>query len=275
MNVRCAALAYGDEDAVFRQAEMLFISLVAHAPPSAEFVLLTDKPERFEWLGNAVKLEVLSRSDLARWRGSTPFSMRQKIEAASVLLPEGGALIMLDADTLAIRPLGPVVEQLTGGSLLMHKREYDLGAARRRGNRRLWEDLRGRSFDGWEFLPSDAMWNSGVIGLTDRDRPLLGAALKLYDALGEAGVRHFMIEQLAVGVTLQRTGRLLPAERFFAHYWGNKPGFDAEISRRLAAARSSGSTVADAAAALRANPIALPVDVRPGPLSKIASWLTR
>ena len=47
--------------------------------------------------------------------------------------------------------------------------------------------------------------------------------MQLYDAMGAAGVRHFATEQLVEGVVLGRTGRLEPAEAWFAHYWGNRP----------------------------------------------------
>ena len=86
---------------------------------------------------------------------------------------------------------------------------------------------------------------------------LLDEALALYDALGAAGVRHFATEQLVEGVVLGRTGRLKPAEEWFAHYWGNKPGYDAEIARRLADAFIEGLSVKEAAARYRERPIDL------------------
>ena len=115
------------------------------------------------------------------------------------------------------------------------------------------------------------MWNSGVLALPAADRGLLDEALALYDALGAAGVRHFATEQLVEGVVLGRTGRLKPAEEWFAHYWGNKPGYDAEIARRLADAFIEGLSVKDAAARYREKPIDLPVEVRRTSAEKFAA----
>jgi hypothetical protein len=117
------------------------------------------------------------------------------------------------------------------------------------------------------------MWNSGVLGIGSADRGLLDEALALYDKLGDAGLRHFATEQLVEGVVLGRTGRLRPAEEWFTHYWGNKPGYDAEIARRLADAFIEGMSVKEAAARYRANPIALPVEVRQTRRQKLARWI--
>jgi hypothetical protein len=67
----------------------------------------------------------------------------------------------------------------------------------------------------------------------------------------------------------------MPAMEFFAHYWGNKEGYDRELSARIAAWTAAGTSVPDAAASYRARPINLPVEVRPGKLQKIATWLGR
>ena len=97
------------------------------------------------------------------------------------------------------------------------------------------------------------MWNSGVLAVPPADRGLLDEALALYDTLAAAGIRHFATEQLVEGVVLGRTGRLKPADDWFVHYWGNKPGYDAEIARRLADAFIEGMSVKEAAALYRAE----------------------
>jgi hypothetical protein len=275
MNTRYAALAYGDDDVLFRRAMMLFISLAAYAPSPAEFVILTDNPDRFDLFAGAIRVDVVTSSQLVSWRGQNPYSIRQKIEAARHLVASNGALVMLDVDVLASRPLNSMIAALHKGTLFMHKREYELGSSRRPGNRRLWDDLNGRKFGGWQFRPSDGMWNSGVIGITDRDAALLDSALALYDSLGSAGVRHFMIEQLAVGAVLERTGRLAAADDYFVHYWGNKARFDEQIAQRLSQVRDAGWSLKQAAESYQGMPIDLPVEVRTRPLQKLARWLSR
>lgn len=278
--VRYVSLAYGDAPGVYRQSLMLLLSLVAHAPEPYELVVATDRPECYVWFGTRVEIEYLDFARLTAWRGPSPFSMRQKLELARAATPtpESGlsrvppmATVLLDADVLAVKPLGGFVDRLRAGDLFMHKKEYVLAESRRAGNRRLWATLR-RSPE-FAFREDDAMWNSGVLAVPTGDRALLDQAIDLYDRLGAAGLRHFATEQLVEGVILGRTGRLHPADDWFAHYWGNKPGYDAEIARRLADAFIEGMTVKEAAARYRDRPIDVPLEVRRTKLEKLAAWM--
>ncbi len=273
--LRYVTLAYGDASGVYRQSLMLLLSLVAYAPEPYEIVVATDRPEYFVWFGTRIEIAYLDRALLDAWRGADPFSMRQKLALMRTAWPEAGAIAFLDCDVLARQHLGSFVERLQGGDLFMHKHEYDLGRSPRRGNRELWEQLRGRTFGPWEVREGDAMWNSGVLAAPAVDRPLFDRALQLYDDMAAAGVRHFATEQLVEGVVLGRTERLRAADPWFVHYWGNKAGYDAEISRRLADAFIEGLSVKEAAARYRAQPIDLPAEVRPTRIEKIARWLDK
>ena len=280
--IRYVTLAYGDAPGVYRQSLMLLLSLVAHAPEPYELVVATDRPECYVWFGTRVEIEYLDFARLSAWRGPSPFSMRQKLELARAATPtpESGlsrvppaATVLLDADVLALKPLGGFVRRLGAGELFMHKKEYVLAESRRAGNRRLWASLRRSTEFG--FRADDAMWNSGVLAVPTRDRALLDQSIDLYDRLGAAGLRHFATEQLVEGVIFGRTGRLRAADEWFAHYWGNKRGYDAEIARRLADAFIEGMTVKEAAARYRDRPIELPVEVRRTRLEKLATWMEK
>jgi hypothetical protein len=278
--VRYVTLAYGNAPEVYRQSLMLLTSLVAYAPEPFDLVVATDRPECYAWFGTRVEIEYLGAKRLDAWRGPRPFSMRQKLELARLASapdrnPPADATVLLDADVVALQPLHAFVEQLRAGSLFMHKKEYVLSVSRRRGNRELWSSLRRlpAAAAGNGFRNDDAMWNSGVLALPAADRGLLDSALAMYDALGAAAVRHFATEQLVEGIVLGRTGRLKPAAPWFAHYWGNKPGYDVEISRRLADAFIEGLTVKDAAARYRDNPIELPVEIRQTRRQKLTRWI--
>lgn len=277
--IRYVTLAYGDEPGVYRQSLMLLVSLIAHAPEPYELVVATDRPGCFVWFGTRVEIEYLDAARLAAWRGPAPFSMRQKLELIrAAAVPSKDAVVLLDADVLARKPLEQFAVRLRAGDLFMHKHEYVLSQSRRSGNRKLWNALRAlssvaRGAGEGGFGPDDSMWNSGVLAIGPADRGLLDEALELYDRLAVSGPRHFATEQLVEGVVLGRTGRLKPAEEWFAHYWGNKPGYDAEIARRLADAFIEGLSVKEAAARYRSNPIDLPVEVRQTKRQKLARWI--
>src|SRR6188474_3459565 len=141
--VRYVTLAYGDAPGVYRQSLMLLVSLVAHAPEPYELVVATDRPEDYVWFGTRVEIEYLDAARLEAWRGPAPFSMRQKLELIrAATVPGKDAIVLLDADVLARKPLDQFAAGLRAGDLFMHKHEYVLSQSRRRGNRRLWESLR-------------------------------------------------------------------------------------------------------------------------------------
>jgi len=277
--IRYVTLAYGDAPGVYRQSLMLLVSLVAHAPEPYELVVATDRPDCYVWFGTRVEIEYLDPARLEAWRGPAPFSMRQKLELIrAAAIPSKDATVLLDADVLARKSLDQFAARLRSGELFMHKHEYVLSQSRRSGNRKLWASLRDWSSvarvagDGG-FRAGDSMWNSGVLAIGPADRSLLDDALSMYDELAASGRRHFATEQLVEGVVLGRTGRLKPAEEWFAHYWGNKPGYDAEIARRLADTFIEGLTVKEAAARYREQPIDLPVEVRQTKRQKLAQWI--
>jgi hypothetical protein len=271
--LRYATMAYGEAPAVYRQAVMLLVSLLAHAPEPREIVVVTDHPERFVWFGTRVEIEYLPAELLAGWRGTPAVSMREKLEVARKLMPDRGALVLLDADTLATADLGGFVDRLSGGAVFMHTCEYELRRRRRPGDQPFLRALRGATFAGWRMGDDERMWNSGVLALRAADRGLLDDARRLYDAMVEAGVRHFALEQFAAGAVLGRTGRLEPAQPWFVHYWGNKAGYDAQVAPRLADAFLRGDSVKEAVADYRANPIDLPPEVRATPWQKVRTWL--
>ncbi len=252
---------------------MMLVSLAAFAPEPHELVVATDRPDRYVWFGTRVEIQYLDPSLLKAWQGPEPFSMRQKLMLLAAAWPESGAIVLVDADVVAKGDLSGFAAALGAGGVFMHKREYMLSQTRRPGHRRVWKALRQTTLDGYTPSADEAMWNSGVIALPAADRPLLDQAIALYDDMGRRGFRHFAAEQLAEGIVFSRTGRLRAAEPWFAHYWGNRAGYDAEIARRLSDAFLEGLSARDAAAAYAARPIDLPVEVRATRAEKVRRWL--
>lgn len=271
--IRFVTLAYGNQPAVYRQSVMLLVSLVAFAPDPYEIVVATDRPEFYVWFGTRVDIQFLDASLLRAWRGPEPFSMRQKLMLLRTAWPESGAIALLDADVLARADLAPFVQALDAGALFMHKCEYTLSRTRRPGHRQVWKALARTPLTGYTPSAEDAMWNSGVVAAPAADRPLLDEAIAMYDEMGQRGFRHFAAEQLAEGLVFGRTGRLRAAEPWFAHYWGNRAGYDPEIARRLSEAFLEGVSVKAAAEAYHARPIDLPQEVRLTRGQKIRRWL--
>jgi hypothetical protein len=237
--------------------------------------VVTDHPERYEWLQWDVRVQPVSAAQLGEWRGRDPHTVRQKLEVARAMMPSAGALVMLDPHTIVHCPPTELVAGLAAGSVYLHRREFQLGYSCRRANMAVWKEISARTFAGWYFRPGDAMWNVSVIGVPVAEAALIDEAIRLYDAINDAGIRRSNIEQLVLGQVLGRKGRLQAAFPWVRYYWQNRNAFDVEIASRLSEAHTSNLRPSYMAAALRRNPIDLPSEFRPGRLDSIGRWITR
>src|SRR5258708_34075146 len=111
---------------------MLLVSLLAHAPEPCQFVVATDRPERYVWFGTRVEIEYLDAARLEAWRGPKPFSMRQKLELLrAAAISTAGAVVLLHADGLARTPLDRFLHRLRASELFIPKHHYRRSQGRR------------------------------------------------------------------------------------------------------------------------------------------------
>ncbi|MCX8040599.1 MAG: hypothetical protein N3B15_08540 [Planctomycetota bacterium] len=257
MTTRFVVLSLGGQHEQTVRAWMALLSLLAWSPADRELVLITDQPQRYRWFGERLRLYPVEQATVTAWQGPQRFFWRVKLMAMQTAADLGPArLIYVDTDTLARQPLATLCEALDAGAVFMHCYEFDVARSRRRGDRRLWRQLRGL------LPPPCPMWNAGVVALGRERRALLDQALALCDRLLLAGVQHTLTEQLATSVTLAATGRLQAAAPWIDHYWGNKDGYAAASDRWLAEVLIDGASIDEAVQRLRAQPIRLPCVVR-------------
>jgi hypothetical protein len=270
---RWGVLAYGPPPRRHTEAHGAILSAMAHAPANVEFVVLTDRPERYQWLQDSVTIQHLDPAVLRRWRGPTDDPYRPKIEALRWLAADGAAdVVLVDTDTLARRGLAPMLQRLEQGSFLLHAREYRLAAAPRRGDRMLKHEILHRSWNGITPGPETSMWNGGVIGCPRPRLEALDETLAVFDRMRPAS-RHFAVEQLAYSVVFEARGTVEEASPWIDHYWANRDYFSRAIEDELTALRMTGSTPREVAARWREHPISGPLDGRPTGWRKIARRL--
>ena len=260
---RWGVLAYGAKPWRHAEAHGAILSAMAHAPADVQFVVLTDLPERYRWLSDSITIEHLDPTTLRAWRGPTQDRYRPKIEALRWLAADGRSHVVLaDTDTLARRDLASLIERLERGMFLLHAREYALAAAPRRGDRKLKEEILGRTWHGITPGPATAMWNGGVIGCPRSQLAVLGDVTAVFDQMRPAS-QHFAIEQLAYSVVFGARGLIEEAAPWVDHYWANRRFFARAIEHDLATMLMSGLTPREAAARWRDDPVTGPLDGRP------------
>lgn len=260
---RFAYLQLGERHDQNARAWLSILSVLAHAPPGCEVVLLTDQPELYRWFGDRLRVLAVDPATVQQWRGRHDFFWRVKIQSILRVASLGEArVVYLDTDVLVRRGLADLLAALDAGDVFMHEREYELARSRRAGQKRLWRAVQGRSVDGLAVQPPCAMWNAGLVAVGAQHHDLLERALRLCDGLMDLGVQHALVEQLSFSLALGAGGRLREGKGWMDHFWSNKDGYGAAIDRQLAQILMRRLDVDAAVALVRSEPILLPLVVR-------------
>jgi hypothetical protein len=262
VRTRFGVLAYGPAARLHREAALALLSIQAHAPPASELVLLTDRPDHYRWFGNSITIDRLTPAIVRAWRGAHDDQFRPSLEALRQLAADSMADVLLaDTDTLARGDLASLAERLAAGAVVMHRREYSLGAPPRKGDRPLAREIVGRTWNGITPDASSAMWNAGVVGSSRRHAGIFDRTLAVYDEIKPA-TRYFAVDQLACSIVLAAYAPIEAADGWFDHYWANRPWFNRAGERFLSRTLLEGLTPRQAGDRLRAQPIAGRLDGR-------------
>jgi hypothetical protein len=273
--IRWGVLAYGSKPRLHSEAQGAIVSAMAHAPAAVQFVVLTDRPERYRWLQDSVTIEHLQPATLHDWRGPTQDAYRPKIEALRWLARHGDShVVLVDSDTLVRRHLGSLAERLEGGRFVLHRREYAIADPPRRGDRMLKHEILGRAWHGITPGPHTAMWNGGVVGCPRSRLPVLDEVAAVFDSMRPAS-RHFAVEQLAYSVVFEARGSVEEAAPWIDHYWANRTFFSKAVETELTAMLSAGMKPAEAAMRWRDSPVTGLLDGRPKGWRRIARRISR
>ncbi len=267
MLTRYALMTFGPDDFRYWQAHYCLLTVLAYAPRPCEVVMATDQPDRFAWFGDRVRVHALSAEGLAQWKGERNYFLRtliQTLRLGTALQPAAGVAVYLDTDTAVQASLQPLLDATAAGQVAMDRREYNLFGHGKKGSKRLWNLVGGKSWCGVPVDQGTDMWNTGITAVRAADFTLVDKALGICDAMLAAGCDHYLTEQIAMSAVLGQPGRAVEVNPpgkppLVAHYWGNKDGWNNDICQRLATIHLRGMGVDEAAAYVAANPIRRPL----------------
>lgn len=232
-------LAYGREvehqRAIF--AVLSFWAWYDGPKANVRTLVFTDQPAAFEpyFGGLPVQYELLTPERLAEWRGPDRYVHRVKLACLAHALHQhpGHDLLFCDSDTFFVAEADQLLQRLQPGTSLMHQREYRLEDAvniyaafhQAKYPRKLLALLDERTFlvgaQKVRFRKAQYSWNSGVLGLTAALAPAMPDVLALNDEV-YAHTGWFTSEQIAFSLALPVLSRVLPAEQYVLHYWGQQ-----------------------------------------------------
>lgn len=193
-------------------------------------LIFTDNAIPFEWLRNYLNLDVriISHDWIKEAQGQSKFALRTKIVTLrDVLFDSFTNVIFVDTDTIFLRKIAPLFAKLEKGFCFLHKKEWALSEGRIKNKSLCPKDLNFQLVSGSqiEIRGSTKMWNSGVVGISARNRELLLDSLDLNDRLYKI-YPSWHVEQLALSIVLQKTEKICACDSIVFHYWHNKPIFN-------------------------------------------------
>lgn len=242
---------FGDLAFYHRQAGFAALSLIAHLDDAntASITVYTDEPEWYAWLGDRVTVIEVRQDQMKDWRGPHDHFFRVKIRAMQdVAARTPGNVIFGDSDIVCSGGLNGFFAMLERGACFMDEMSYRLGEKGGR-SKKLLREARGNTYGKFTVTEQSPMWNAGIIAVPEAlCQERLADAVESMDAMCAGGLIRDHLEQFALGLSLDRDGKLQPAKDWFIHYWGNKTQWNALISAFFAEIHMKGLSVEDACA---------------------------
>lgn len=225
-------LVFGKRSCYHYEAIFSFCSFLSLTESVEKVLIYTDAPEFYKYMNDKVTICVIDEKKLDEWKGQYGFFWRVKIKAVEDAIynnPEK-KIIYLDSDTFVYKSPENFELLLDEGKAFMHKKEGLLSNSSSNTIKKMWRQLKGKTFAGLTLNSNHAMWNAGLIAIpVNKQKEAVNLALQLCDEMCAANVSRRLIEQLSFSLALQEMYSLLPAEDFVGHYWGNKDKWDNEI----------------------------------------------
>ncbi len=256
-------LAVGNNPGLHAQAAYSMLSALAFKDSaSAELHFFTDvavksadAADTYSLLLNHVTLDSLSPVRIAALVPGPYDPYRLKLSVLREIAQRfpSDASVFLDADTFFLAPYAPLLDRISSGARVLHRREYDIATHPTPQMAKFRRALRAAGLSS-DHAPQ--MWNSGVIGLPPHSAWLLDDALKTLAQLSPHTSKEYLAEQFSISRALSQQYPPQSAEDFLFHYWYQKADYTRAIRERLSTWQSL--PLAEACAQLRNNPLHLP-----------------
>lgn len=227
-------VVFGNEFKNHLQAYFSIYSFLTRKEEIASVNIITDSPGFYKSLEHQVNLIVVNESILKEWRGPHDFFWRIKIKALELIGKQypDQPVLYIDSDTFLYQPLTALQQGVAAGKAYMHEFENLLSQGRSKTEKRMWQQVGGKTFGGVTIRPGHGMWNAGVVLIPNKKNgEEFALATRICDDMCEAGVTRRLVEQFALSVSLEELYQLHAAEESIAHYWSNKDEWNAFISR--------------------------------------------
>ncbi len=220
-------LCFGKEQ-FFYECLLALLSISRHhSGPEYTFEIdiYTDKPD---WFLNykcgtlPINIHTLYTATLNKWKGSIGYIYRTKSELLlHIASTYSGSILYMDTDVVVSYPLDKLFSAVEQGHIYMHQKEgrpIDKSSPILRKLHKLFSK-NGLVNSKGEPLTQLTTWNSGVVGIHTRYKPLLEQSLAFIDTYYPADTSIRTIEQVALSHCIGQDQTIHSALPWVQHYW--------------------------------------------------------
>jgi hypothetical protein len=193
-------------------------------PPSRDdYRFIIYCPPECEFKGIRAEVVHYEPQKVQEWVGPKNFRWRIKIKTIEEVLQKyGEPTVLIDGDTYFQKSPDELFERITPGNSVLHIREGRVCDLEDEEHRDLTRVLNEKTIcdpiTGARIAATQAMWNSGVVGLHPADMHLLSSSLELTDRIvAEEPINTS--EQFATAYLLETQTHLRPCDDIVYHFW--------------------------------------------------------
>lgn len=227
-------ITFGENEQNHFQAYFCVHSLLARKAALSSINIFTDKPQFYERIKEHVSITVLSDEMLKDWRGPYDYFWRIKIKALETLCLRhpGEPVLYTDSDVFLFGDFEQAHTIVQSGNAGMHEDEGVVNTFRQKTHRSMTKDLKNITIEGISGFGSLHMWNAGaILSPNTNGADEFKLALRLTDEMCRLDVKRNFVEQFCVSVAMNKFYSLVPLRSFLAHYWSNRPEWNAEMNK--------------------------------------------
>lgn len=225
-------LVFGNKIENYQQAYFSIFTALLHKNDEDKIIVITDDSSLFGFFENKIETIFINQDTIKDWEGPHQFFWRVKIKALQLVAqkyPED-SILYLDSDTFFYKNIEVLRSALQSGQHFMHLDEGKLSQLSSKTEKLMWKQMKGKSYENIIINENVAMWNAGLIGVSQKHFECLDLTLRINDAMCADGVTRRLIEQFAFSLGLNQYSELQPADHIIGHYWGNKKQWNDTIS---------------------------------------------
>lgn len=228
-------LVFGNNIGNYQQAYFSIYTASARKNIEDRIIVVTEDPSLFNSFEDKIEIIPINKDIITEWEGKYRFFWRVKIKALQLIAQKypSDSILYLDGDTFFYQDVDHLRNGLVDGQNYMHLQEGKLSELTSKTEKLMWKQLKGKTYHHTKIDENAAMWNAGLIGISNQHFECLDLTLGINDAMCADGVTRRLIEQFAFSLGLNEYSALKPADHVVGHYWGNKKGWNKIIDNFL------------------------------------------